>query len=145
MQETTETPSRNSNGLLGTALLMLCLFFPYAWYFIPYDLVWTFLFFDASTQEFSLNPVETRSYPIQTIAPFYFSFVAIPIYIYARGLIPVMTVWGINVWAFHFGYTSILAADLFLSFSHTPYIRTVAIVLGVCLHSLWVINNYVEK
>jgi hypothetical protein len=131
--------------VIGSALMMLSLFLPLCFNFIPYDIVWTFPFFDGSTQEFSFNPVEYRTYPIQTIAPFYFPYLLIPIYLLSKSLIPDMVVsigkLKINLWSYHLTYVSLQAIDLFLSFSQTPYFRTGFIVVGVVLHVRWLLDN----
>lgn len=132
--------------VLGSSLLMLSLFLPLSFNFIPYEAVWAFPFFDASTQEFSLSPSEYRSYPIQTIAPFYFQYLLAPIYLTSKALVPYMVVTfkkgvKVNLWTFHIAYLSLQAVDLFMSFSQTPYFRTFFILTGVALHVKWLFDD----
>lgn len=135
----------NSLELRGTALLMLCLFSPYLWYFVPKEILWSFPFFDADCRCFSFSPKAFRTYQLRDILPLYAPFFLSCIYIYARGLFPIIKVsiykWTVNIWMFHFWYMAVLAIDLFASFSHTPVIRTIAIVIGCVLHSKWLLDN----
>lgn len=130
--------------VLGSALLMLSLFLPLCWNFIP-DIDWTFFFYDASCKCFSLSPTKTASRSIQALAPFYFNFLLVPIYIYCRGLIPIMDVrirrFRINLWHLHIFYLTIQAVDLFISYLQIPYYRTFFIMVGCALQIKWLLGR----
>jgi len=113
---------------------MVSLFLPLCWNLIPIEILWSFPLFDESCDCFSWNPLEHRTYPIQTIAPYYFSFVLCPLFIYTRGLAPEMKVGKINLWTMHFIYTSIQALDLFIAVLQIPYYRTFFVFTGIILH-----------
>ena len=121
----------------ASILMMVSLFFPLMWNLIPIEVIWTFPFFDIALNKFSLNPTETVSRPVQTIAPFYFCFVLSPLYIYCRGLVPEMKYGKINIWTIHFIYTSIQAVDLFMAYCKLPYYRTAFIFFGLLVHLLY--------
>ncbi len=130
--------------VLSSALLTLSLFLPLTWNFIPYEVTWSFPFYDASCKCFSLNPGTYKTYPIQTIAPYYYAFRLCPLYIYVRGLIPVMKVnigFNVNIWAVHFIYVSFGALDLFISMLRTPYFRTFFIIVGCALQVKWLLGR----
>jgi len=127
--------------LRATILMMVALLLPLLWNMIPISIIWAFPFFDAKCQCFSWSPVEYRSYPIQTIAPLYFSFGVVPIYIYCRGLVQEMKVWNIDLWVFHLAFYAIQAFDIFLAFSQIPYYRTFFVFVGITLHIKYLLDN----
>lgn len=130
-------------SLKGSILLMLSLFLPLCWNFIPADVIWSFPFFDASTKEFSLDPAEYRSYPLRDILPFYFMSFQIPIYIYCNRILPSkMELYGFNIWNLYFLYFSIQAIDLMMCFSQLPYYRTAFIIAGCFLQFYWIKSRF---
>ena len=133
------------DSVLGSILLMLSLFLPLTWNFFPSDWMWSFPFLDNTTYSFSLSPIEYRTYQLRDILPLYFPFFLVPVYIASKSLIPEMVVSigkiKIDLWMLHIAYVSLQAIDLFLSFSQSPYFRTVFIVVGVVLHLKWLLDN----
>jgi hypothetical protein len=121
----------------ATVLLMVSLFLPLIWRIFPYESEWTFPFFDDACDCFSFNPKETRTYYFVDILPYYSSFILVPIYIYTRGLIPQMKVFGINLWSVHFVYFSLQALDLFLAFLMVQNYRPFFAFFGAFLHAAW--------
>ena len=130
--------------VLGSMLLMLSLFCPLLWNFIP-DIDWTFIFYDVSCKCFSWNPIKYTHRTIQDLAPFYFNFILMPVYILSKGLIPEMVVSigkiKINLWNYHIMYVSLQAIDLFLSYLQFPYYRTAFIVVGLILQVKWLMDE----
>lgn len=121
----------------GSVLLILSLFLPLSWHFIPEDLTWFFPFYDKTCKCFSFVPIEYAHYKLYDVIPLYCPFVMLPMCLLAKDLIPEMAVKvssvKINIYYFHVAYYALCAIDLFMSFSQAHYFRTSFILVGCYL------------
>ena len=126
-----------SYWLIGSLLL------PLSWSLVPDSIMWPIPFFDNSTFEFSLNPVEYRTYHLNDILPHYqFIFIGC-LYTYCRGLIKNMylpvkvRLFGkvfrrtFDIWTFYLVFLAMQGIDLFIAFLQIPYYRSVMILITI--------------
>ena len=139
------TPEQRFHDIKKASIIMMVsLILPHTWNLIPSDFIWTFWFFDNSTNGYSFDPSEYRSYPFNAIIPFYQFIFMVPLYIYCRGLVHQMhvTIKGINidVWFLYSFYFGLQAIHLMLAFLQFPHYRMVMTVIIIFMHIKFLIK-----
>jgi len=132
-----------NNELKASILMMASLIFCLTWHFLPDDVFFVFPFFDEIDDSFSLNPEEYRRYNLKILLPFFVEaimpFIYIPCLLLSNSMIRPVGRFKINIWHLYFIWEGLKTLDFMLSFSQTPYLRTIIIIIILAVHAEYII------
>jgi len=137
--------TKSKEEIKASSLLILSLFIPLTWHFIPADIELPYLFFNETCNCFSLFPEEYKTFNLRDSAPFYCPFIIMSIFAYCSkhigNMYAVICGIRISILKIHVLFLALQGLDLMLSFLQAKYYRTFFIVIGISCQLIYLFQD----